>query len=271
MECSNLGRSRQRPLLIVRCNRPPLPSDRLNGRANGSSCQAITIHWGGKKWPMFSGIHPTTRKGRCNDFHARLPLPLARAAVKAAKPVQSTPLVVSDLGSFSVSINGIPLSSSSVMVPPLDRLYPTRLLSWIRRDGTDPEECRGSGRFFIVEWMMVSITANTKNCQARTHPSRYQYHYCTTPCFIPRWVVRILIPTDDMMEIQHNGTTSNPHFDVICVANGARDLMEESNLYTGETINFIWETMWYNPGWVDASQNSIGRWTTMSSMLSRKH
>jgi Alpha-L-rhamnosidase N-terminal domain len=73
----------------------------------------------GKERTLFSYIDPTMQEGLCDDYHARRPLPMARAAVKPAKPVQSALLIVSGLGSFAVSINGTPLSSSSVMSPPL--------------------------------------------------------------------------------------------------------------------------------------------------------
>ena len=61
---------------------------------------------------------------KCNEWKARRPLPIARAKVElskqeASRKVVSALLVVSGLGSFATTFNGMPLSSSSVLDPPM--------------------------------------------------------------------------------------------------------------------------------------------------------
>ena len=60
----------------------------------------------------------------CNHWKERRPLPVVRAKVElspeeASKNVVSALLVVSGLGSFATSFDGMPLSSSSSMDPPM--------------------------------------------------------------------------------------------------------------------------------------------------------
>jgi hypothetical protein len=217
----------------------------------------------GKERHLFSNIHPESRKGRCDDYHARLPLPLARATVKVVKPVHSALLVVSGLGSFAVSINGMPLSSSSVMDPPLTDF--TQRVSYRGYDVTE----------YIRKDVMVVVGITLASGWWDQLPLAPKI---VNPELMPQGIIttiaqlhvsyqdgssEILIPTDGVMEIQHNGTAPI-HNTTSYAWQMGKGFIQESNLYTGETINL--ETMWDNLGWdtpqgLQNNNNNAIRWS----------
>jgi hypothetical protein len=183
---------------------------------------------------------PVSRE-QCELWKQRRPLPLARAQFeisnKQTQQLVSALLVVSGLGSFAVSIDGNPLSSSSVQDPPL----------------TDYSQRVSYGGFDVTKFV--------KNTQSQ---SAQQQHVLGITLGSGWWdhrpingkiVFQDLIPKGPLTTIAQLYVTFQDGKTAIKIQTNAQDgiwqmgkgHIVESNLYTGETINLA--TLNSNKGW----------------------
>lgn len=216
----------------------------------------------GKIRRILNYITPEDRKELCDGFYKRRPLPLAKATIPAIgkdKVLHSALLVVSGLGSFSVTINGNSLSSSSVMDPPLTDF--TQRVSFRGYDITRYLQKQSADTVLGITlssgwWDDLPLSPNIVNPDLM--PSGIVTTIAQLHVTFEDGSSDIWIPTNGMTVEQHNATnaTMTTSQSSSFAWQMAKGYIEESNLFTGEAINM--ETLWNNLDW-DSSKS-----TTMS-------
>jgi hypothetical protein len=191
-------------------------------------------------------INPQMRMHLCDRFKQRRPLPLARAAFKVKKHVQSALLVASGLGSFMVTMNGSPLSSSSIMDPPL-----TDFTQRVNYRGYDVTPFLNSATENVVGITLGSGWWDDLPLQPKiVNPELMPKGLVTTIAQLhvtyTDGSTEVLIPTDGVSEGSLDNTTQASNGEVSAWKIGKGHIIE-SNLYTGETVNV--QTLLDNAGW----------------------
>lgn len=191
---------------------------------------------------------------QCEEWKRRRPLPVVRGKVEltpdeaASKKVVSALLLVSGLGAFATTWNGVPLSSSSVLDPPM--LDYTQRVSYRGYDVTQHLQSASSH--------VIGITLGSSWWDPRPF-STGMVKYYINPRGPLTAIAELHVTFDDGTTVVKSPTGSDDGINWQV----AKGFLRDSDIFTGDTID-LGRTKamqgWDTPqGWSDVSQSA---WVT---------